>query len=67
MTNELSGESRPSTFPLMSPVCRGPVSGINSYDRLAAVTFNFILISHLDSLRSTHGIASYRYASSLGT
>ena len=51
----------------MSPVCRGPLSRINPYDRLVVVTFNSILISRLDSLRSTYVIASHWYTSSLGT
>jgi len=51
MTNELSGESRPSsqeslvlnTFPLMPLVAIAPPSGVNPYGRFSAVTFNSIL------------------------
>ena len=38
----------------MSPDCRGPLSGINPYDQLVVVTFNPVIISLLESLRSTY-------------
>jgi len=49
MTNELSEESRPNTFPLMPPVAVAPSSGVIHTPGVSAVSFTPFLISRLDS------------------